>query len=152
MLRHLVEESERLTYTIELGINGMVDGPSTAGRSAGERRQALRQYSTQLYAAAPTSKDVEEHEGSNWSELEKAVARYGFCPTVYVRDHGRTLVVNAPQYVRGGLEARRWIVPLSPGMELVAVDVAQDLLVLRKDVPGDSARWVPSERLFSCDM
>ncbi|PIL35418.1 hypothetical protein GSI_02145 [Ganoderma sinense ZZ0214-1] len=136
-LKHVIEGSQRLTYTIELGINGMIDGPSTAGQSVGERLQALRQYNAQVYAGPSTSQDVEEYEGSGWSEVQKAAARHGCCPTAYVLDHGRTLVVNEPRFAQGSLEVRRRIVSLEPGMVLVAVDISQDLLVLYKDRPDN---------------
>ncbi len=148
MLRHLVVGSERLAYAIELGTNGMVDGPSTAGASANERIRALRLCNAQAYAAAPTGKNVEKYEGRGWSELQKAVARRGWCPTAYVSDHGRTVVVNAPRSVRGGLEARRWIALPEDRAEFVAVDVAQELLVLCEDGPIVS-RWVALESGFS---
>lgn len=133
ILRHLIQGSERLAYIIELGISGMVDGPSIACQSATERLRALRRYNAQVYATSPTSEEAEEYEKSGWSAPQRAVARRGCWPTAYVTDHGRTLVVHGLRSIEEGLEARRWTVPLEDGVRLVAIDVAQDLLVLCED-------------------
>ncbi|TBU59915.1 hypothetical protein BD310DRAFT_905674 [Dichomitus squalens] len=115
-LRTLIDTDTRLVYCIELAINGMIDGPPTAGLTTLERLQKLREYSRR-------------------SRRTEDLVRCAFGSSISYElwtDTARSLIVlYSPPSHAENTDARRWAISLPQNLEnsILAVDVTQDLVV-----------------------
>ncbi|KAI1792522.1 hypothetical protein LXA43DRAFT_1180918, partial [Ganoderma leucocontextum] len=141
--RSLISTDMLLTYRIELAINGMVDGPPTAGLTLPERLHKLRQYSERSCTGDFTC-DTDMKLGRVRLDDTTIFLIQGlntrmpdsFGGTIsyeLVAGDARSLVVYAPPSIIEGTVARRWVIPLPPsGKRILAVDVTQDLVVCQQ--------------------
>ena len=137
-----------LTYCIELSINGMIDGPSTAGLNISERLDKLRQYSERTCAGQFIRHPEMTLERIGWGDMTHLITPRdprsplpdSFAGSVMfepVSGNVGSLVVYAPPSIIESTSARRWTIPLPRDRRILAVDVGQDLVVAIAAAPGD---------------
>ena len=154
-IRSLIRDDILLTYRIELAINGMVNGPSTARYDIPDRLRKLREYSERSCTGQLTH-DSETRQGRvGFGELTCLVTPRDPRPPLpdsfggavcFEQEVGseRSLLVYAPPSIVESTPARRWIIPLpARSKRILAVDVTQDLVVAIAPVPSNP-ECVPS--------
>ena len=143
-MRHLIQTDIYLQYKMELAIHGMVDGPP-GGLSVRERFDKLREYGDCIRSARFTS--WETTFPSQWFLSRCQPFLFGSSVTYMVRsrgmDHMILLHTSPLTPLDQQRERRRMIPPATVPDRVVAVDVAQDLLIVSRRTTGDTW-WVYS--------
>ena len=119
----------------------MVDGPP-GGLSVGERLEKLREYRARFQSGFRCGAMVSHRTRFQWEHRQVSMLTGSPCSYIVHKHSAATATVCSAPHLHGERRMREWTIPESCfadiDAEVMAIDVAQDLAVIYRILPGTS--------------